>query len=301
MKTCFPYTHIQLLDDIAEIDGSSNVKTIRIFKVSHNNESFAVKAAVCKVCSAQNKSFFDMSVDKSRVGCSVCGDSVCSASLQKENACLDKINASCVVKKISNEYINKLFPLHSICMEYIPTDLFKIATDGIIIDDVNISKQILLAVHEIHSQGFAHRDIKLENFLYDERTSVVKLCDFGFAYDYSTINPNIFDKTYEILKEKVGSYYYCAPEVQCSDAYNGFLSDVWSLGVTIYALIYKTFPYIRYEENGVIRWKISFIDDNSKNPLFLKVVQNCMNVNPILRKSIKETLHEYFDSKKRNR
>lgn len=42
-------------------------------------------------------------------------------------------------------------------------------------------KQIVEGFDYLHSQGIAHRDIKLDNILIEEKTKMIKIIDFGFA------------------------------------------------------------------------------------------------------------------------
>jgi|TARA_B110000305_G_C19447373_1_gene645646 serine/threonine protein kinase len=42
-------------------------------------------------------------------------------------------------------------------------------------------KQIIEAFEYLHSNGIAHRDVKLDNILVEEKTRMVKIIDFGFA------------------------------------------------------------------------------------------------------------------------
>ena len=43
-----------------------------------------------------------------------------------------------------------------------------------------IMKQIFSVLSKLHEEGIAHRDIKLENVMVDEKMNI-KIIDFGFA------------------------------------------------------------------------------------------------------------------------
>lgn len=68
---------------------------------------------------------------------------------------------------------------------------------------LNIFLQIVKGVEFIHSQGFMHRDLKLENILFDKDFNV-KIGDFGFAAKFG---PNDMWKTF------CGTQEYMAPEM----------------------------------------------------------------------------------------
>merc|ERR1711874_485225 len=65
--------------------------------------------------------------------------------------------------------------------------------------------QMLLAVAYLHASNVLHRDLKLENFLYESpNNGHLKLIDFGFAkHSDSHIR----------LTQSCGSVHYVAPEV----------------------------------------------------------------------------------------
>ncbi|ESO87102.1 hypothetical protein LOTGIDRAFT_177465 [Lottia gigantea] len=97
-----------------------------------------------------------------------------------------------------------------------------------------IFRQIVAAVSHCHQQGIAHRDLKLENILLTQ-TSQVKLADFGFSRQMTT--SDLFSQTF------CGSVAYTAPEVLQGKKYSPFQSDVWSMGVLLYAMFVGRLPF----------------------------------------------------------
>ena len=64
-----------------------------------------------------------------------------------------------------------------------------------------LMRDMISAVNYLHSKGVVHRDLKLENFLFESKTvtSPLVLIDFGLS--------RFFDKD-ERLNHRVGSCYY---------------------------------------------------------------------------------------------
>jgi calcium-dependent protein kinase len=105
-------------------------------------------------------------------------------------------------------------------------------------DAVDTTWQMLLAVSYIHSHNVVHRDIKLENFLYEkEGSNHLKLIDFGFSKVWT---PNTK------LHLSCGTLAYVAPEV-LSQNYTS-QCDMWSLGVTVFILLFGYMPFSGSEE-----------------------------------------------------
>lgn len=102
--------------------------------------------------------------------------------------------------------------------------------------------QIVEAVHYLHEQGIAHRDLKLENILLTKEHSIVKLADFGFACH----SPK--DQSVE-CREWLGSPEYSAPEILDNRPYDPIKADCWSLGVIFFALLTGYLPFTGVEDD----------------------------------------------------
>mmetsp|Transcript_102406 Transcript_102406/g.271003 ORF Transcript_102406/g.271003 Transcript_102406/m.271003 type:complete len:508 (-) Transcript_102406:186-1709(-) len=110
---------------------------------------------------------------------------------------------------------------------------------------------MLRAVDYLHSEGVVHRDLKLENFMYDQKITegigdFLKLIDFGFSK---------FLKQGQTMKESLGSVMYVAPEV-LSKNYSGGSCDMWSLGVIVFRLLMVQLPFSTEGTKAQVRARI---------------------------------------------
>ena len=97
-------------------------------------------------------------------------------------------------------------------------------TKGLPVDQVRqLTASMLLCVHEIHTKGVIHCDIKPENFLLTSAdATAVKIIDFGLS---------CFE-TDHIHSHSFGSLFYSAPEVQIDAGY-GRPIDMWAVGCIV--------------------------------------------------------------------
>lgn len=92
--------------------------------------------------------------------------------------------------------------------------------------------QIMNGFKYLYSHNIFHRDIKPENiFLHNDK---IKIADYGFAKKMK----NRSEQFHEIK----GSPGYMSPEIMNGEPYT-CESDVWSLGVTLYYMIYEKLPW----------------------------------------------------------
>ncbi|KAI6777872.1 Serine/threonine-protein kinase-like protein [Emericellopsis cladophorae] len=109
-----------------------------------------------------------------------------------------------------------------------------------------IFAQLVGAVAYVHQQSCVHRDLKLENILFDKNENV-KLVDFGFTREYE-------GRTNQ-LQTFCGTICYAAPEMLKGEKYAGEKVDVWSLGIILYALLCGELPFDD-DDDGATRTKI---------------------------------------------
>ena len=99
--------------------------------------------------------------------------------------------------------VTKIDNMSGIVMDLCACDLFDFIkfTYLTISDKVNILLQIIKTINKLHLKNVAHFDIKLENFLIENKNNLrILLCDFGLSKMVPTF-------------EQLGTYGYMAPEI----------------------------------------------------------------------------------------
>ena len=157
-------------------------------------------------------------------------------------------------------------------------------------------KKLLKATELLHKNNICHRDLKLENIMYNKETHKLKLIDFGFA----TETTNVKNDDEDVLHtDSCGSVHYAAPEVIQQKPYDGKKADVWSLGIILFILLSGLFPF----DDNLNRTEIIFdkiVAGDFFMPSYLSsevspLLKSMLHKDPKKRPSVEEILkHPWF-------
>ena len=144
---------------------------------------------------------------------------------------------------------------------------------------IKIFLNMTKAVKELHSLGFLHLDIKMENFILIKNSDYkVKLIDFDMSRTYC--------EDFKRISTSIGTKGYSPIE-----SYNGFYNnktDIWSLGICLWILLSENMPFEhRYISTRVLK------NPNNKRFIFSPHEEDVKNINKDAMDLMKQLLNIY--------
>lgn len=121
-----------------------------------------------------------------------------------------------------------------------------------LIDILNLIEKIIKIIKYIHSKKIMHRDLHLENFLYNEENEKIILIDFGTAI-YNC------DFSVDTVGEIRGSRRLMSPEQFKNPSETCYFSDYYFLGSNLFYMLTKQYPYsqnrkIETQPNDIMKY-----------------------------------------------
>jgi protein-serine/threonine kinase len=143
--------------------------------------------------------------------------------------------------------------------------------------------QIIRAIEYIHNNNVAHLDLKLENIMITD--NVIKIIDFGEACCLNNKITGIH-----------GTTPYIAPEEFNLEYFDGTKVDIWALGIILYEMIYKSFPWEIAKVKNIRYNKFCTLYNNDNLNIFfpnssidiIKLFKKMLNPNPDKRCNIND-------------
>ena len=208
---------------------------------------------------------------------------------QKRNTVKNEIN---ILKQIDNENVMKLYESIDtpsnlyLVLEYINgINLLEIIKNEKFhyIKEPRAKKlflQIVKGISYCHKKNIYHRDIKLENILV-LKDDTIKIIDFGFGIK---CNKDVYQKFF------CGTPSYMPPEIVKNEKYIACYSDIWSLGVLFYAMLFGIFPFKGKDDDELFEKineaKVRFPEYNPISDKTKKLFGKIFVVNPTQRISL---------------
>ncbi|KAI6252386.1 hypothetical protein MCOR27_009995 [Pyricularia oryzae] len=191
-----------------------------------------------------------------------------------------------ILKLIEHPNIVKLYDIWEnsneiyLILEYVERgDLFDfISKHGPMPEEeaIFVFRQIMSALEYCHSYGICHRDLKPENILL-KSNGQVKIADFGMAALHQGPRTPLWTFC--------GSPHYAAPELLREKAYRGEKSDIWSMGVILFAMMAARLPF----------------DDEDMNLMFAKARKAIYHMPSFFSDEAKDLIHRLLQVDPRKR
>jgi serine/threonine protein kinase len=152
---------------------------------------------------------------------------------KRESFILSRLNHPNIIKMYDCYYDRKNDNFYMI-LEYCPKgSIRRFLGKGGYLDEKNtkkLMKQVVSALKYLISKGIFHRDIKPDNLLLSNNNNI-RIIDFGLAKSGTS-------------NSLCGSPLYMAPEILLYSYYDN-ISDVWSLGLLMFELLFGHHPYYK--------------------------------------------------------
>ena len=151
------------------------------------------------------------------------------------------------------------------------------------------------AILHMHLLNIIHRDIKIENILFDSR-GFVKLCDFGSATEKSYHPNSDWTPMQRSLVEddftRKTTPMYRPPEIL--DLYLNFSinksMDIWAFGCMVFLMKFGQHPFEDSAKLRIINCNYQIPAGTPHNDVHVQLIRSCIQINPDDRIRVEEVI-----------
>lgn len=204
-----------------------------------------------------------------------------------------------IISPISIEKINNTLGI-------VFADIGGKSISNFIADSVPIAKKIeiflksLEGLHEIHRSDLVHRDIKIQNIIYNDATGELQIIDFGSASRLT--KQNTFVSLHSSME---GTLAYISPEqTGRMNRRVDYRTDFYSLGVTFYQMFTGSVPFLYHDPLELIhahiaKSPISPYEKNGTPKVISDIIMKLMEKDPEDRyQSVNGIIHDLQNCEK---
>ncbi len=174
-----------------------------------------------------------------------CSDQECMDRFVNEAKFAAAIGHANIIKIYNFGYIDEMVPY--IVMEYLEGESLgqALSQDRVLSAEraIDISLQILDALHAVHASNIVHRDLKPENVFMARQTGgfeLVKLLDFGIS---RLVKAEDMDQRLTEAGKMYGTPYYASPEQAEGNDDVDHRADLYSVGILLYEMLAGKLPF----------------------------------------------------------
>nr|XP_039261078.1 uncharacterized protein LOC120337384 [Styela clava] len=153
-------------------------------------------------------------------------------------------------------------------------------------ETIRIFTSIVEVMHSLHQMNVVHRDLKLGNMVFLRKSHKVILTNFCLGRHLMSDG--------ELLKDQRGSPAYISPDVLSGKPYAGKPSDMWSLGVVLFMMLYGQFPFYDQEPPKLFKKikKADFVIPSNPHTTsqINDIIRGLLTLDPTQRLTASETL-----------
>ncbi|KAJ3189597.1 Serine/threonine-protein kinase Nek1, partial [Irineochytrium annulatum] len=131
-----------------------------------------------------------------------------------------------------------------------------------------IFSQVVSGIAHLHHLRILHRDVKTKNIFLDASKRFVKIGDLGIAR-------RLEDRD-DYARTTIGTPFCFSPEI-CNGKPYTWTSDVWGLGLVLYELATRSYPFEAASLRAVVQ-KITKTEPPAPSPSYSKVLRSTIRL-----------------------